>query len=116
MRKIGLIGAVNWYAMSLYFHRINTQIHKRIGGTCSPPIILESLNCGDISSDLSDADWDSIAKALVASARRMEDAGASALLICANSMHAFMIRWWTRSIFPSCISSMQSERRSRPMG
>ncbi|MFC4292240.1 aspartate/glutamate racemase family protein [Sphingorhabdus arenilitoris] len=87
MRKIGLIGAVNWYAMSLYFHRINTQIHKRIGGTCSPPIILESLNCGDISSDLSDADWDQIGKALVASAKRMEDAGATALLICANSMH-----------------------------
>jgi aspartate racemase len=87
MRKIGLIGAVNWYAMSLYFHRINTQIHKRIGGTCSAPIILESLNCGDVSSDLNDADWDQVAAALVASAKRMQDAGATSLLICANSMH-----------------------------
>ncbi len=87
MRKIGLIGAINWYAMSLYFHRINTQIHKRIGGTCSAPIILESLNCGDITSDLTDANWDEIARELVASARRMQDAGATSLLICANSMH-----------------------------
>jgi aspartate racemase len=87
MRKIGLIGAINWYAMSLYFHRINTQIHKRIGGTCSAPIILESLNCGDVSSDLNDADWDEVARVLVASAKRMQDAGATSLLICANSMH-----------------------------
>ena len=87
MRKIGLIGAVNWYAMSLYFNRINTQVHKRIGGTCSPPIILESLNCGDIASDLDDANWDEVAALLVASAQRMETAGATSLLICANSMH-----------------------------
>jgi aspartate racemase len=87
MRKIGLIGAINWYAISLYFHRINTQIHKRIGGTCSAPIILESLNCGDVSSDLNDANWDDVARVLVASARRMQDAGATSLLICANSMH-----------------------------
>ncbi len=87
MRKIGLIGAVNWYAMSLYFDRINTQVQKRIGGSCSPPIILESLNCGDLASDFSDADWDELAKILVKSAKRMEKAGASAILICANSMH-----------------------------
>jgi aspartate racemase len=87
MRKIGLIGAINWYAMSLYFQRINTQIHKRIGGTCSAPIILESLNCGDIANNMADADWDHIAETLVASAKRMEDAGATSLLICANSMH-----------------------------
>ena len=87
MRKIGLIGAVNWYAMSLYFNRINTQVQKRIGGSCSPPIILESLRCGDMAADFSDADWDELAKILVKSAKRMEKAGASAILICANSMH-----------------------------
>jgi aspartate racemase len=87
MRKIGLIGAVNWYAMSLYFNRINTQVQKRIGGSCSPPVILESLNCGDLAADLKDADWDELAKILVKSAKRMEKAGASAILICANSMH-----------------------------
>jgi aspartate racemase len=87
MRKIGLIGAVNWYAMSLYFDRINRQVMRRIGGTCSPPIVLESLNCGAFASDLSDADWMAITKQLVASAKRMEKAGATAILICANSMH-----------------------------
>jgi aspartate racemase len=87
MRKIGLIGAVNWYAMSLYFNRINTQVQRKIGGSCSPPIILESLNCGDLATDLGDADWDQLAKLLVKSAKRMEKAGASAILICANSMH-----------------------------
>jgi aspartate racemase len=87
MRKIGLIGAVNWYATSLYFNRINNQVQRRIGGSCSPPIILESLNCGDLSTDLVDADWNMLTKQLVTSAKRMEKGGASAILICANSMH-----------------------------
>lgn len=87
MRKIGLVGAVNWYAMSLYFNRINTQVLRRTGGGCSPPIILESLNCGELASDLSDANWDEIVALLVSSAKRMEVAGATAILICANSMH-----------------------------
>jgi aspartate racemase len=87
MRKIGLVGAVNWYAMSLYFDRINKQVLRRTGGNCSPPIILESLSCANLETDLSDADWGEIVKLLVASAQRMEQAGASAILICANSMH-----------------------------
>lgn len=87
MRKIGLIGAINWYAMSLYFQRINKQIHARVGGTCSAPILLESLNCGEISGGLEHANWEIIADVLTASAKRMENAGATSLLICANSMH-----------------------------
>jgi aspartate racemase len=87
MRKIGLIGALNWYAMSLYFQRINAQVHSRIGGTCSVPIILESLNCSDIVSDMKNADWAGISKMLCESAKRMEDAGATTILICANTMH-----------------------------
>ncbi len=87
MRKIGLVGAVNWYAMSLYFDRINKQVTRRTGGNCSPPIILESLSCGSLETDLSDADWGVIVKQLVSSAQRMDKSGASAILICANSMH-----------------------------
>jgi aspartate racemase len=48
---------------------------------------LESLNCGEISGGLEHADWDIIADVLTASAKRMENAGATSLLICANSMH-----------------------------
>lgn len=87
MRKIGLIGGANWYATSLYFKRINEQIHRRVGGTCSAPVILESFNCKDINSDMSDEDWDDVAAMVIASAQRMEQAGATALVICANSMH-----------------------------
>lgn len=87
MRKIGLIGASNWYATSLYFKRINEQIHRRIGGICSAPIILESINCTGISGTLNDAQWRDVADMVIVSAQRMEAAGATAIFLCANSMH-----------------------------
>jgi aspartate racemase len=87
MRKIGLIGGTNWYATSLYFKRINDQIHRRIGSNCSAPILLESLNCQEISSGMSDAEWDDVAESLIRSAKHLEAGGATALLICANSLH-----------------------------
>ncbi|APG62527.1 aspartate racemase [Sphingorhabdus lutea] len=87
MHKIGLIGASNWYAASRYFTRINEQVHRRIGGVCSAPIIMESISCVDISHDANEAAWDDVEKMVIASAKRMQSAGAMAIFLCANSMH-----------------------------
>ncbi len=87
MRKLGLIGGMSWYSSETYYNRINTQVVRRTGGTCNAPLIIESLNFCDIRRASSDADWDNVASVLIASAERLEKAGATAILICANSMH-----------------------------
>lgn len=87
MRKLGLIGGMSWYSSETYYNRINKQIVRRTEGTCNAPLIIESLNFCDIQKASSDADWDHVAEVLIASAKRLEAAGASAILICANSMH-----------------------------
>lgn len=87
MRKLGLIGGMSWYSTETYYARINKQVLKRTNGTCNAPLLIESLNFCDIAKANSDAEWEAVAKTLIASAKRLEKAGATAILICANSMH-----------------------------
>ena len=87
MRKLGLIGGMSWYSSETYYNRINKQVVRRTEGTCNAPLIIESLNFCDIQKATSDQDWDNVADVLIASAKRLEDAGATALIVCANSMH-----------------------------
>ena len=87
MRKLGLIGGMSWYSSETYYNRINKQVVRRTDGTCNAPLVMESLNFCDIQKATSDADWDNVAEVLIAAARRLEAADATAILICANSMH-----------------------------
>ena len=87
MRKLGLIGGMSWYSTELYYARINKQVLRRTEGSCNAPLLIESLNFCDIAKANSEQDWGHVADVLIASANRLEDAGATALLIGANSMH-----------------------------
>ena len=87
MRKLGLIGGMSWYSSETYYNRINKQVVRRTEGTCNAPLVMESLNFCDIQKATSDADWDNVAEVLIEAARRLEAADATAILICANSMH-----------------------------
>jgi aspartate racemase len=88
MRKLGLIGGLSWYSTALYYERINKEVQRRSNnGLCSAPLVLENLNFCDLAKATSEQDWDHVAESLIASAKRLEAAGASAILICANSMH-----------------------------
>jgi aspartate racemase len=87
MRKLGLIGGLSWYSTQLYYAHINKQVLRRTNGTCNAPLLIESLNFCDVGKASTSEDWSHVAEVLTASAQRLEQAGATALLICANSMH-----------------------------
>lgn len=87
MRKIGLIGGMSWVSTETYYRHINMQVQKRAGGMCSGPIIMESMNFCDLSRLETLEEWRRASHILSDSAKRLEDAGATAILICANSMH-----------------------------
>jgi aspartate racemase len=74
-----LIGGMSWYSTELYYSRINKQVLRRTEGSCNAPLLIESLNFCDIARAHSDSDWDHVADVLIASAKRLEDAGATAL-------------------------------------
>lgn len=87
MRKIGLIGGMSWVSTETYYRLINTEVQKRAGSLCSGPIAIESLNFCDIAQITTPEGWDHAADRLTVAARSLEQAGATAILICANSMH-----------------------------
>jgi aspartate racemase len=87
MRKIGLIGGMSWVSTETYYRLINKGVQKRAGSLCSGPIVIESLNFCDIAQITTPEGWDHAAEKLIGAARSLEQSGATAILICANSMH-----------------------------
>ena len=87
MRKLGLIGGLSWYSTRSYYEHINRGIQAALGADHSAPLIIDSLDFSTLARLSDDADWDRAATVLGESAARLEAAGATALIICANSMH-----------------------------
>ena len=87
MRKLGLIGGMSWLSTRTYYEHINRIVQARAGARASAPLLIESLDFSELVRLSSDADWNRAAEVLADSARRLEAAGATALVIGANSMH-----------------------------
>ncbi len=87
MRKLGLIGGMSWLSTRSYYERINKLVQARAGLRSSAPLLIESLDFADLSRLSTAAQWQRAAKVLADSAKRLEKAGATAVLIGANSMH-----------------------------
>ena len=87
MRKLGLIGGMSWVSTRTYYEHINRIVQARTDRRSSAPLLIESLDFSQLYAVRDDEDWDRAAKVLIASARRLEKAGAGALIIGANSMH-----------------------------
>ena len=87
MRKLGLIGGMSWFSTRTYYEHINRLVNGRIDHNASAPLLIESLDFSQMSRLSSDEDWGRAAETLKKSAKRLERAGATALIIGANSMH-----------------------------
>lgn len=87
MRKIGLIGGLSWYSTRTYYDYINRGVQSRAGRQCSAPLLIESLDSSSLLRLSSAEDWKRAGEVLSDSAQRLEAAGATAILIGANSMH-----------------------------
>lgn len=87
MRKIGLIGGMSWVSTRTYYECINKQVQSRVHPHAGAPLLIESLDFQPIYRIDRQEGWDEAARLLSESARRLEGAGATAILIGANSMH-----------------------------
>ena len=87
MRKLGLIGGMSWFSTRTYYEHIQRLIHARVKDHASAPMLIESLDFSQLVRLSTDEDWDRATDILRQSALRLEAAGATALVIGANSMH-----------------------------
>lgn len=87
MRKLGLIGGMSWVSTQTYYEHINRTVQARAGALSSAPLLIESLDFAQLSRLSGAEDWERAGAILAESAQRLEQAGAEALVIGANSMH-----------------------------
>ncbi|MEE4244211.1 MAG: amino acid racemase [Kangiellaceae bacterium] len=87
MKKIGLLGGTSWHSSIDYYRLLNQEVNNRLGGVASADLILRSVNFAVHHQHQVNGEWDKILAAFAADARQMEQMGAQAIVICANTMH-----------------------------
>lgn len=87
MRKLGLIGGMSWYSTRTYYEHINRGVQAKAGKQASAPLLIESLDSSELLRLSSADDWKRASEVLLASAQRLEAAGATAVIIGSNAMH-----------------------------
>lgn len=87
MRKLGLIGGMSWVSTAMYYEQINKNVAKRLGGLASAPLLIESLDFAEVAALQGAGEWEALAEIAIASAKRLEQAGAQGLILCSNTAH-----------------------------
>ena len=87
MKTIGLLGGMSWESTVTYYRMINEGVKAHLGGLHSAQIAMVSVDFDPIEKLQHAGDWDGTASILADAGRRVEAAGADALLICTNTMH-----------------------------
>jgi aspartate racemase len=87
VRKLGLIGGMSWVSTRTYYDHINRIVQQKVDRHASAPLLIESLDFSRLHALRESQDWERAAGILIESAQNLERAGATALVIGANSMH-----------------------------
>lgn len=87
MKTLGLIGGMSAESTVVYYQTLNRLVRERLGGLHSAKLILWSVDFAPVAELQAEGDWTATGQILADAARRLEAAGAEALVICANTMH-----------------------------
>jgi len=87
MKTLGLIGGMSWESTAIYYRHFNEIARDRLGGLHSAKLLLWSFDFAEVAALQHAGDWDGAAVMMTGAARRLEDAGAEALVIRTNTMH-----------------------------
>ncbi|MEJ7768833.1 MAG: aspartate/glutamate racemase family protein [Chitinophagaceae bacterium] len=92
MKTIGLIGGVSWVSTIDYYRLINQGINAKLGGLNYSECIIYSFNYADIVKNNEAKDWDATYTMVAAACKHLVNAGATAIVLCANTMHVIADR------------------------
>jgi aspartate racemase len=87
VKTIGLIGGMSWESTTLYYQFLNRMARDRLGAQHSASLVLVSIDFAPMARLQSAGLWDEATTQMIDAARRLERAGAEAIVICANTMH-----------------------------
>ncbi|MBE9157339.1 aspartate/glutamate racemase family protein [Nodosilinea sp. LEGE 06152] len=87
MKTIGLIGGISWESSLEYYRILNQTTRAELGGLHSAKVIMFSVDFADMAAMQHAGNWADISDILVEAAQKLQMAGASMVLLCANTMH-----------------------------
>ncbi|AFL85633.1 aspartate racemase [Belliella baltica DSM 15883] len=83
MKTLGMIGGTSWHSTIEYYRLINELVGEVIGEDQNPPLILHSINI----QLMREQNKNKIIAKYLDVAQKLEQAGAEAIIICANTPH-----------------------------
>lgn len=83
MRTLGMIGGTSWHSTIEYYRLINELVGEKIGTQGNPELIIYSINI----ELMREQDRDKINAKYLEVSKKLEQAGAEAIIICANTPH-----------------------------
>lgn len=87
MRKLGMIGGMAWESTIDYYKLLNKRVNEMEGGWTSPELILYSVNFEKILRLQNEGEWKQIADIMTTISKKLESAGAEAIMLCSNTIH-----------------------------
>ncbi|MDD2843937.1 MAG: aspartate/glutamate racemase family protein [Rhodoferax sp.] len=87
LKTLGLIGGMSWESTVPYYRQINETVKARLGGLHSARIILYSVDFAEVEHLQVSGQWQAAGDLLADVAKKLEVAGADALVLCTNTMH-----------------------------
>ena len=87
MKTLGVIGGMSWESTAVYYRLLNQGVAARVGGLHSAPLLIHSVDFAEIAALQSSGDWLKAGRLLASAAKRLETAGAEALVLATNTMH-----------------------------
>jgi aspartate racemase len=92
MKTIGLIGGTGWVSTLEYYRLINEETNKQLGGHNAARCILYSFNYADINECNLREDHEGVYKLVLDAARKLKNALADCIVLCANTLHQYAER------------------------
>jgi aspartate racemase len=86
-RCLGVLGGMSWESTLVYYRELNRGVAAARGGLHSAPLLMASVDFGDIAARQRRGDWDGAAAVLGQAGAGLRQAGAGALMIATNTMH-----------------------------
>ncbi|REH50435.1 aspartate racemase [Tenacibaculum gallaicum] len=87
MEVIGLIGGITPQSTITYYQVLNDLAQQKYGGVHTAKVLVNSVDFGEISALQVAGKWDVLDEIMANAAISLERAGASCIVICANTMH-----------------------------
>ena len=90
MKVIGLLGGMSWESSLLYYKLINQYTNEILKEQNNAKSVMVTVNFNEIEKLQHQNRWDEASNILIQACKNLENANASFIVICTNTMHKLL--------------------------